>query len=400
MRWPDSGEIKVNDHKVFYSGTTNGKHEHGVGVLVTPDVAKCVLNFTPISHRVMLLQLQASPNNINIIQVYAPTADKEEEEVIEFYHNINQIIDQIPKHELLIVMGDFNAKLGAGYKSQYIGIHGLGERNPRGDLMETFAETSELVVLNTFFKLPARRLYTWKSPQDKPGRIVRNQIDFMLVNKRFRNSFKAVKTYPGADLESDHVPLVGVFQVRMKKVSKKITKRYNMRLLKEPVIAKEIEDSLNTRITDIDKNIECELKISKVGAIVQKLKEEHLKNERTVKIKTWMTDEILEMMEKRRQCKHNTIEYRDLKNTIRRKIREAKEKDARERCEEIERLQKKHDSYNVHRKVKEATNGFKRAKKGNLTGADGKIVIDKEEKKIIWKDYLEKLFSDQRALSL
>lgn len=170
-----------------------------------------------------------------------------------------------------------------------------------------------------------------------------------------------------------------------------------MRLLKEPVIAKEIEDSLNTRITDIDKNIECELKISKVGAIVQKLKEEHLKNERTVKIKTWMTDEILEMMEKRRQCKHNTIEYRDLKNTIRRKIREAKEKDARERCEEIERLQKKHDSYNVHRKVKEATNGFKRAKKGNLTGADGKIVIDKEEKKIIWKDYLEKLFSDQRA---
>uniref|UniRef100_A0A8D8W1T6 Craniofacial development protein 2 n=1 Tax=Cacopsylla melanoneura TaxID=428564 RepID=A0A8D8W1T6_9HEMI len=232
MRWPDSGETQIEDHRVYYSGKNDGSHEHGVGVIVSSNVAKCVTNFSPISERVMLLQIQANPINVNIIQVYAPTADKVDEEAIELYQAINKITEKIPKHEVLIIMGDFNAKLGAGIKTQYIGAHGLGDRNERGDLLEKFVEDSELVVTNTFFQLPPRRLYTWKSPQDKPEKVTRNQIDYILVNKRFRNSFTSVKTYPGADIESDHVPLVGVFRIKLKRIQKKKPQSFDMRLLK------------------------------------------------------------------------------------------------------------------------------------------------------------------------
>jgi len=81
-------------------------------------------------------------------------------EFIEFYDSINSVIEKIPKHELLIVMGDFNAKLGVGNSSHHVGQHGLGERNERGDLLEIFAESND---------------------QDKPEKIVRNQIDYRLL---------------------------------------------------------------------------------------------------------------------------------------------------------------------------------------------------------------------------
>lgn len=34
---------------------------------------------------------------------------------------------------------------------------------------------------------------------------MQNQIDYLLVNRRFRNKFTSDKTYPGANIESDLV---------------------------------------------------------------------------------------------------------------------------------------------------------------------------------------------------
>lgn len=55
--------------------------------------------------------------------------------------------------------------------------------------------------------------YTWFTTTKKavhleiaqPRKIVKNQIDFIVVNTRPRNCCIAVKTYPGADVQSDHV---------------------------------------------------------------------------------------------------------------------------------------------------------------------------------------------------
>jgi len=65
-------------------------------------------------------------------------------------------------------MGDFNAKIGNGESGKHIGKYGLGDRNEREDRLEQFSQEQNLIITNTFFKLPERRLYTWKSPQDTP----------------------------------------------------------------------------------------------------------------------------------------------------------------------------------------------------------------------------------------
>lgn len=59
MRWIGSGKVKVDDCTVFYSGT-DGIHEHGVKAIISPDIAKWIRNFVPITERAMLPQINAS----------------------------------------------------------------------------------------------------------------------------------------------------------------------------------------------------------------------------------------------------------------------------------------------------------------------------------------------------
>jgi len=111
-------------------------------------------------------------------------------------------------------MGDFNAKVGAGRVNDTIGRWGLGERNERGSRLIQFSEESDLTVVNTWFKLPKRRLYTWTSPQHGEQHAVTNQTDCILINKRFRKNV----LYAGTDIGSDHKPMVATVSVKLKKL--------------------------------------------------------------------------------------------------------------------------------------------------------------------------------------
>uniref|UniRef100_A0A8D8X189 Craniofacial development protein 2 n=1 Tax=Cacopsylla melanoneura TaxID=428564 RepID=A0A8D8X189_9HEMI len=341
-------------------------------------MAKSVKNFIPISKRVMLLQLNASPVNMNILQVYAPTADKADEEVFEFYQSINEILKDLKQEDVTIVMGDLNAKLGSGRTSEVVGAWGLGERNPRGDELEIFAEMNKLVVLNTWFKLPPRKLYTWKSPMDSPNNTVRNQIDYIMVNKRFRNSCISVKTYPGADIQSDHVPLVGIFKVKMKRVNPRKHKTYDLRQLKNETVRASVRSALKDKMENKPDPGNPEVALEHLQQAVKEVKEEYLKPDKRKK-KSWMTDDILALMEQRRIVKGKAKEYKEIQTVIRRKIREAKDNEKQEQCLEVEYYQSRYDDFNVHRKVKEITGRLRKKTAGKLVDDDGNLVISKEE---------------------
>ena len=145
-----------------------------------------------------------------LIQVYAPTTQHSDEEIEKFYADVEKGLKQVKPTDIVLTIGDFNAKVGKGRTSDVVGDHGLGERNERGDRLVQFCQEQEMWIANTHFQKPERRLYTWRSPGD----VCRNQIDFMLINKRFKNCVKDVKTYPGADINSDHNLMIGRLNIR------------------------------------------------------------------------------------------------------------------------------------------------------------------------------------------
>ena len=67
------------------------------------------MGYEPISDRVLVVRLKAKPRNITMIQVYGPTTAAMDEEMERFYQDLYQAVKQVPKGDMLLVMGDFNA---------------------------------------------------------------------------------------------------------------------------------------------------------------------------------------------------------------------------------------------------------------------------------------------------
>ena len=56
------------------------------------------------------VRFQSKPFNITLIQVYAQTNNAEEAEVEWFYEDLQDLLEQTPKKDLLFIIGDWNAK--------------------------------------------------------------------------------------------------------------------------------------------------------------------------------------------------------------------------------------------------------------------------------------------------
>lgn len=402
-RWAGQGQIPTNGGMLYFSGNDDNHHRNGVAIAVSQEIMASVNNFVPISDRIILLQLQSKSRKLNIIQIYAPTADKPDEEIELFYELIKQTIESLKRRDITILLGDFNAKVGKGRNDKYIGEYGLGTRNERGDRLVQFCQEEEMIITNTFYKLPNRRLYTWKSPRDNDQNPVRNQIDYILINTRYRNNIKSVKTYPGADVSSDHNPLVAQMEIKLKRIPKKREVRMNMEHLKNQDIRNELQTRINTNLKTLENKEEyrnyrsidekwCAIKSALLDPSMDVLRKEKPKRKNE-----WMTSGILDLMDKRRSYKgKNEQQYRETQRIIRMKIRKAKEDYYKQKCEEIEELQIKHDSFNVHKKVKELTGTSKQKQLNILYDNSGKLITEIEQKLDIWKNYIEQLFKDDR----
>ena len=71
-RYSGIGRCKRECYEFIYSGRE--KHEKGVGVLLSCEVANCLAGYVSISDRVLMVKINAKPVNLNVIQVYAPTS--------------------------------------------------------------------------------------------------------------------------------------------------------------------------------------------------------------------------------------------------------------------------------------------------------------------------------------
>ena len=78
----------------------------------------------PISSSLITIRLRAVTFKITIVQSYAQTSDYDDNETEEFYDQLQNIIDQTPKKDILVVQGDWNAKVGKDSCENWQGICG------------------------------------------------------------------------------------------------------------------------------------------------------------------------------------------------------------------------------------------------------------------------------------
>jgi len=174
-RWAGQGHFRPEEGGMFVFSGRETTGYGGVGMYLAGETSKALLGYNPINDRVLTVRLQGRPMNITLIQVYAPTSTATQDEIDEFYDSVKQAVDKVPASDMLVLMGDFNAKIGEGFEigeEDIIGSFGLGVRNERGESLVSFATENELIVCNTWFKQHKRRLYTWTAPDGKTLRLI------------------------------------------------------------------------------------------------------------------------------------------------------------------------------------------------------------------------------------
>ena len=105
-------DIVSNDIEMVYSGEE--RCERGVAILFDKEAAERITGIEKISDRLMMVKVSAEPVDMVLIQVYMPTMKYEDEEVEQIYDQIEDIIRRQKVNTNVIVMGDFNARVGEG----------------------------------------------------------------------------------------------------------------------------------------------------------------------------------------------------------------------------------------------------------------------------------------------
>jgi len=101
-----------------------------------------------VSDRIISITIQGRPRNLTIIQVYAPTSAAETD-IGEFYASLQQTIDDAPRQDIVLVMGDLNTIVGKEEATEVSGRFELGQRNEAGDGLIEFCTSNNMNIMNT-----------------------------------------------------------------------------------------------------------------------------------------------------------------------------------------------------------------------------------------------------------
>ena len=90
---------------------SNGHHVKGVAIGASSRLQPSVVEVSPVDERIMRLRLKHSLGFMSVVAVYAPTEVCETEEKEMFYAKLDSVLDQCPRRDALIVLGDLMLSL-------------------------------------------------------------------------------------------------------------------------------------------------------------------------------------------------------------------------------------------------------------------------------------------------
>ena len=233
MRWNSCVKMMTaTGETVLYSGMDEGeRHERGVGLILSKDATQNLLEWEPVSERIIRARFNSRWQQVTVIQCYAPTNEASEETKDNFYEELQAVLEQVPGRDVKIVMGDMNAKVDTDNtgKEELMGRHGVrAEINDNGERWADFCQTNELVIGGTLFPHKDCHKRTWVSP----GGGTENQLDNVAFSKRWRSSLQDVGVMHGADVGSDHHLLMAKVRIKIVKVRKERSCRVRFDLTK------------------------------------------------------------------------------------------------------------------------------------------------------------------------
>jgi len=228
------------------------------------------------------------------------------------------------------------------------------DSNDNGGRLVNFAITKNLVVKSTMFPHRNIHKYTWTSPDGK----THNQIAHVLIDRRWHSSLLDVRSFRGADCDTDHYLEIANVRERLavcKQAAQKFDRpRFNLRKLNEPEVRKQYQIEITNRFAALE-NLKVDEDISRtwesIKENIQTSAKESLCLHELNQNKPWFDGECLGFLDQKKRAKmqwlqdpsqRNVYILNNIRREVSRHFRDKQKAYLRAKIEELETNSKIH----------------------------------------------------------
>ena len=218
----------------------------GVGLMLGSQARKALRRVYHHTDRILIAEFSGNPVT-TVMVVYSPTNVAPSVEVEEFYEDLTTAVRDVPAHNFLAILGDFNARMGP--EDIPFPFHDSTNRN--GAYLTALLMEHELLAANTMFQ--KRRGKRWTFKDRASGRMC--QLDYILVRQKWRNSILNAEPYSSfSSVGSDHrvVSMRVRLSLRVPKPSPKIRHDWKA-LTTDPGLQTKYVEEVRKRFRQLDK---------------------------------------------------------------------------------------------------------------------------------------------------
>lgn len=382
-----NGTELSNNYVHIFSGVAKHKRaKRGVPILIHKKHQNKITDFESIDENIIRVNMNINQKSVTIFGVYAISDDEPYHKKDDFFGKLNEEITKIGfglvwfglnqnKKKIpifviskkikifleitkigngreLIILGDFNGRVGRRTNHKVVGPHGEINLNDNGERIIEICESHLLKLTNDFYKHKDIHKYTWT----QPTRNLKSIIDYVIV-KQTTLQINDVRPYRGITCGSDHylVKAKIIFPFRRDKreepnrnyehTERIESKRYNLDSLTTESTRQLYHKRLDEKLISITQKNSVEEVYANILSSLHSAAEEALGSRTQVQSNNiWWNEEIDCLIKEKKNAykkwlsskqQQDRVAYLEVKRTTRQKIRTAKREIWDKKCQEI-----------------------------------------------------------------
>ena len=410
VRWNSHGETRLQTGEVpLYSGkdSDDDRHEAGVSLLLSKHAAKSLIEWEPVSDRIITGRFVSRFQNVSVVMCYAPTNNAEEDDKDSFYAELQSVFDKVPRRDMLILMGDMNAKVGSSNTDREgeMGRHGLGDMNENGEMLADFCAVNNLVIGGTLFPHRRHHKATWISPDHQ----TENQIDHVIIRQRWRTSLQDVRARRGADIGSDHHLVIAKLKVRLsaRKRQPNPRVRFNVGKFRNHDVKQDFKISLYNRFealqTTEENTVEdtwTAFKEAVVGACEDVLGRPQSSRKQWIRDDTWAkvgerkkAKQDMNQAKTRQQKRTASAKYSAVAKDVKKQLRADKRAYITDIADQAEKAARKGDLKTLYATTRSLGGRWSNSNSRPVRDKEGKLLTHIDDQLARWKEHFQEVLN-------